>query len=821
MERLLQDVRFAVRLLRRDRGFALTILLTLGICIGANTTIFTIVNSVLLRPLPVADAERLVLVHNSYPRAGVERTANAVPDYYDRLREVDAFDEQALYNTRGVTIGVDGSPQRVLGMAATPSLLRMLGARPALGRIFTDAEGEPGEHRKTVLTYGLWRQLYGGRTDAVGQDLRIDGVPHAIVGVLPEGVQFLSPGVRLWIPAAFSAEEKSDDSRHSNNWSMVGRLRPGATVALARQQIDALNARNMERFPHFREILENAGFETIAVPLHEDLVRGVRGTLYLLWGGVLFVLLIGVVNVTNLVLVRSGTRARELATRHALGAALGRLARQLMTEMVLLTIAGGALGLALGYVGVAALSGLGLDELPRGSEVRLDGTAAAFTFGLALLVGALVGLVPVAGLRRVNVSQAIRDEGRSGTAGRGARLVRRALVTAQVAFAFLLLAGAGLLLASFGRVLAIDPGFQAASVLTARVSPPAARYEDAAALRSFAARFLERIRALPGIQRAGLTSSVPFAGDYSDSVILAEGYRMQPGESLISPYTFTVTPGYFDAMGIAMRSGRGFRESDTEGSPPVIIVDERLARRFWGERSPVGRRMFQPGSAQDLTTPGPNARWYTVVGVVAEVRISGLIETDDRVGAYYFPLAQQPRRNLTLTVKAASDPAGLTSSIRRELTALDPELPLFRALTMEEHVDRSLTGRRTPMVLAAVFAVVALFLAAVGIYGVLAWGVTQRTREIGIRMALGGDARGVFRLVLAEGLALLGIGLAIGVLGAAALRTALESQLYGLTATDPLVLASVAALLAAVAIAACALPARRAARIDPLVALTR
>ena len=349
MERLLQDGRFAVRLLLKDRAFTITALVTLAICIGANATIFSVVNSVLLRPLAVPQPERLVLMHNSYPRAGVQRASNGVPDYYDRLRELDAFEEQALYNTRGVTVAIKGDPQRILAMAATPSLLRMLEAAPVQGRIFMEAEGELGTHRKTVLTYGLWQELFGGRADAVGQELRINGEAYSIVGVLPAGFQFLNPEVRLWIPAAFSAEDKSDDSRHNNNWSMVGRLRPGASATQAQQHLDALNARNMERFPHFREILTNAGFHSVAVPLQEDMVRGIRSTLYLLWGGVLFVLLIGVVNITNLALVRSSGRAKELATRQALGAALGRLTRQLLTETVLLTVVGGALGLAIGY----------------------------------------------------------------------------------------------------------------------------------------------------------------------------------------------------------------------------------------------------------------------------------------------------------------------------------------------------------------------------------------------------------------------------------------------------------------------------------------
>jgi putative ABC transport system permease protein len=820
MERLFQDFRFAARLLWKDRGFTATALLTLALCVGANAAIFAVVNSVLLRPLPVPEPERLALIYNSYPRAGVVRASNGVPDYYDRLRETDVFEEQALYNTRGVTIGIDGDPQRVTAMLARPSLLRMLHATPVRGRIFREEEGEPGQDRKVVLTHGLWQQLHGGSDAALGRELRINGVQYEIVGVLPAGFHFSSPEIRLWMPLSFSPEEKSDESRHNNNWSMIGRLKPGATVAQAQQQLDALNARNMERFPHFREILTNAGFRTAAASYQEDIVAGVRTTLYLLWGGVLFVLLIGTVNITNLVLIRSSARMKELATRHALGAGLARLTRQLLTETVLLALAGAAIGLALGYAGLAALTTLGIDRIPRGSEVRMDLTAVIFTVALAMTVGVLIALLPVVAIRRMNLSQAFREESRSGTSGRGARALRRLLVASQVAFAFMLLVGAGLLLASFERVLAIEPGFVAGNVMTARVSPPRSRYPDDADLRTFSARLLERVRALPGVSGAALSSSAPLGDDYSDSVILAEGYQMAPGESLISPYRVEVTPGYFEALGMSLRAGRTFSDGDTETAPGVVIVDDKLARKFWGNTNPVGRRMYRPDSAQDLTRPGPKVRWLTVIGVVGEVRMAGLVTTDDRVGAYYFPAAQEPFRTMTLIVKTASaDPLALAPAIRRELNAMDPELPLYAVRTMEERIDESLVDRRTPMLLAVVFAGVALFLAGIGLYGVLAYQVTQRRREIGIRMALGSDARRIFTMVVREGVWLMAAGLLVGLGGAFAIRRTMESQLYGVGAMDPAVVSAVAAVLAAVALGACLVPARRAARTDPTIAL--
>jgi predicted permease len=819
MERFGHDVRFAVRLLWKDRGFAGTAILTLAVCIGANAAIFAVVNAVLLQPLPVRDAGQLVHMYNAYPGAGVVGGSTGVPDYYDRLKETDVFQEQALYNTRGVTLGGDAEPQRVTAMLGTPSLLRLLQVQPIRGRIFSEDEGEIGKTNKVVLTYASWQQWFGGHDDAVGRDVRINGERYTVVGVLPQGFSFLQPEVRVWLPLAFSAEEKSDDSRHSNNWSYVARLRPGSTIEQARQQIDALNARNLDRFPKLKQILVNAGFHTVVVPLQAHLVQDLRSTLFLLWGGVIFVLLVGGVNVTNLMLVRSSARTRELATRHALGAGLARIARQLLTETMLLSLAGAALGLGLGYAGVRALAALSLDATPQGTHVAIDGVVVAFTFGLALALAALIGMIPVLGLRHMNLSQTFREEGRSGTASRGARVARRVLVAAQVAFAFMLLIGAGLLLASFQRVLAVRPGFDASHVLTGIVSPPPARYKDGVALRAFWNPLLQRVRTLPGVAAAGISSTVPLGGNYSDSVILAEGYTMAPGESLISPYASSVSPGYFEAMSIPLKRGRTFTDSDDERAPKVLIIDERLARRFWKGQDPVGRRMWKPESAEDLTVgPGPKTSFYTVVGVVGDVRVTGLTEKEP-VGMYYFPFAQNPGRGMTLVTKTAGEPTAIAGGIRQQIRAIDPELPFFSVKPMQQRIEESLVSRRTPMLLATLFGGIALFLAAIGIYGVLAYQVTQRRKEIGIRIALGSDGRRIFGLIVWEGLWLLAVGVAIGMAGAFAIRKAMETQLFGVQPMDPLVLAGVVVVLGVVAFAACAVPARRAARIDPLIAL--
>jgi predicted permease len=822
VDTLWHDLRFALRMVRRDRGFALTAILTLAVCIGANTALFTVVRSVLLRPLPYPASDRLVNLYDSFPGAGVERAGTSVPNYYDRLSQTDVFDEQALYSFRGMNVGEGPSAERVRAMEGTPSLLRMLDVEPYLGRIFTKDEGEVGNTSRVVLAYGFWQRQFGGDRSAIGKTLRLNGEPYTVVGVMPKDFAFLDPDVQLWIPLAFTPRQRAEDERYSQNNEEIARLKPGATVEQAQQEIDALNQRLLDQAGQLKPLLVNVGYHSAVVLLQRDLVRNARSVLYLLWGGVLFVLLIATVNVTNLVLVRSSGRMRELATRVALGAGRGRMARQLLTETTLLAVVGGALGLVLGGWGLGGLASIGLADLPRGNEIHMDGVVVAFTLGLALLLGLVIGLVPVVQLARASVTQVLREDSRTGTAGRGSRLLRRALVTAQVAIAFVLLIGAGLLLASFQRMLAIDPGFKPAHVLTGFVNPPSARYPDGAALRGFVDRTLERIRSLPGVTAAGVTTGLPFGGSNSSSVVLAEGYVMKPGESVISPNRIRATPDYFEAMGIPLLRGRYFDATDTADAPAAIIVDERLAQKFWPDGDPIGRRMYQPDSPEEVLKPGPNSRWFTVVGVVGAVKQQGLVDSEGaRLGTFYLPYAQSPGQGVAFAVRTAGDPAQATGVVRRAIAAVDPELPFYDVRPMAERVERSLERRRTPMMLSLGFGVVALLLAAIGIYGVLAYQVSQRAREIGIRMALGSDAPRIFRLIVGEGALIVGIGLAVGLGGTLGLGRLIVSQLYGVTPLDPTVIGLVAITLGAVALAASAAPAVRASRIDPVEALNR
>src|SRR6266516_3464694 len=817
MQFWIQDVKFGVKLLWKNKAFAAAVVLTLGVCIAANSAIFSIVHSVVLKPLPLPESGRILLMYNSYPNAGAERGSTGAPDYYDRKRDLTVFEEQALYDFQGVTIGSERSAERVLSLAATPSFFRLLRVKPQLGRTFTAEEGEPGNERKAILSRGLWQQLFGGAESVLGSELRINGRMHTIVGVMPGDFLFLDPEVRLWTPLAFTPDQKADDKRHSNNWEMIGRLKPGATLEQAQAQVDALNAANMERFPQFREILQNAGFRTKVVGLQDQIVRDVRATLYLLWGGVLFVLSIGSVNIANLMMARGGARRKELAMRFALGAGRWRVARQLLTEALLLTISSALLGLILGYWGLKALSRLGLQEIPRGSEIAMDGTVVLFILGLASMIGLLIGAIPVAHALKLNTSQVLHEE--RGTGGRGVRLVRTLLATAQVALALILLVGAGSLFASFRKILAINPGFVPRQVLTGALSLPSYRYRNDAERRAFTSRLLEKVKALPGVLEAGVTDTIPFGSNSSDSVMLAEGYPMKPGESLVSPSNIVVSSGYFRALRIPLHAGRYFEERDREDSPRVVVVDERLARKFWPDASPVGKRMWRPTSAENLVKPDGKVEWFIVAGVVGSVKLRGLVDPDERVGAAYFPYAQSPRSSMTLAVRASGEPTSVVNAIRSRVRELDLELPLYDVRTMQERLDGSLASRRSPMLLALGFGAVAVFLSALGIYGVLAYLVAQRTREVGIRMALGSSAGEIFRLILREGALILGVGFGLGLAGALALGRYLGSALYGVSPMDPFVLAAVTGVLVLVSLLASTLPAMRAVRVDPVVAL--
>ncbi len=821
MDVLRQDLRLALRLLWKDRAFALTTILTLSLCIGANSAIFTVVRSVLLRPMPYPESDRLVFMFDAFPGAGVERAGTSVPNYVDRRALTDVLDSVALYQFGGFRVGEGAGAEGVASLRVTPSFFTVLRARAVRGRLFTEQEGSPGSERVAVVSYAFARRQPGGVDGIVGRELRLDDTKYTVVGVLAEDFTFLDPELRIWVPLAFTAQDTADDRRYSQNHDSMGRLAGGVSLRQVQERLDAMNAEYIERAGSLKHLLVNAGYRTVVTRFDADLVRNIRGALHMLWGGVLFVLLIAAVNITNLSLTRASGRLRELATRHALGAPRARVVRQLVTETTVLMIVGGACGLALGYWSLGTLPWLGLAEIPRAHEIRMDAVVVVFTLGLALVLGVVTGAVPAMHLAGMNLSKVLRDDNRTGTSGPGAKYVRRGLVVAEVALAFVLLVGAGLLLASFRALLQVDPGFMAEQVLTGRVAPLEARYRDDAALRSYTDRALERIRALPGVAAAGVSSYLPFSWDGSSSVIIPEGHVMTPGESLVSPNQLYVTPGYLEALRVPLVRGRLFTDSDAPPAPPVVIIDEQLANRFWPNADPLGRRMYLPRSPEEIAKPTPETAWMRIVGVVKSVKLRGLVEGENaRVGAYYLPYASNPSRGIGFAIRTnGTDPAVMTKAVNGALTSIDPEMQLFDTFAMSERIERSLNPRRAPMLLSLGFGVVALLLASIGIYGVLAYQVGQRTREIGIRMALGSDAGGILRLILREGVVLVVAGLALGIAGAVALRGFIASQLYGVAPFDSGVMLLVTSVLALASLAACVAPARRAARVDPVIAL--
>ncbi|MGD2067307.1 MAG: ABC transporter permease [Gemmatimonadota bacterium] len=822
MDTLLRDLRFGAKLLWRDKAFSLTVVFTLALCVGANVAIFGVVDAVLLEPLPYAGADRLVTVFNSYPGAGAERGSNGTVDFFQRRENVPAFEEVAVYQGAGVVVGQAGSIDRVTGMRVTPSFFPLLGVEAALGRTFGEEQMEPGGGTEVVLSRAEWEERLGGSPDAVGSTLRIDGRPHTVVGVLPGDFRVAGrEDARLFLPVVFREDARDMDNWHSNDYGMMARLRPGATIAQAQAQIDALNEALIDRWPipNARQLLTDAGFNTRVVDARADLVRDVRPVLYLLWAGVVFVLLIGCVNVANLVASRSQARLTELATRVSLGAERATLVRQLLTESLVIAVVGTAVGVGLGRVGIDLISGLGADRLPRGADVSVGPEVLGFAGLLALLAAAVIGIVPAVQVLREDLGSVFRSESRSGTANRRTVLLRGALVSGQVALAFLLLSGASLMFLSFRAAVAVDPGFEPEGVVAGYFSMPGARYPDDDAHIRFVDELLPAVRAVPGVETAALTTMLPFSGNNSSSVIVPEGYVPKPGESVLSPLQSWVTPGYFEAMGIDVLEGRPFGEVDGEPQPNVIIIDEWLARRYWPDSSPLGQRMLWgavPGM-EDI----PEDRYATVVGVVGTVKQNDLTASE-HVGAYYFPYAQNPGRSyLTLVVKRRPGTDALGAPLREVFAALDPEMPLYDLRPLGERIDESLTARRAPMLLLGIFAGVALLLAFVGLYGSLAYTVSQRTREMGIRMAIGSSPEGIFRLVVGQGMRMTLVGLVVGVGGAFVLARLMESLLFGVRSGDPGVMSAVALALVLVAGVASAVPAWRATRMAPTDALNR
>ncbi|MCP3964184.1 MAG: ABC transporter permease [bacterium] len=810
-----KDLRIGLRLMARKPGFTVLAVITLALGIGANTAIFSVIRGLLLTPLPYPDSDRLVQVWNKYPLMNLPQASVSIPDYLDRREGVDAFEESALYNYSSLNLADDGPPERVIALRATASMFSLLQARPALGDVFTAEHDKPGNETVVVISHGLWQRRFGGDEAVLGRELRLSGELHRILGVMPEGFAFPDTRVEIWRPFAFTPEQTSDDARGNEFSRMLARLAPGATLEQAQHQIDAIHRANMERFPDAREFWQSSGFGGMVIDYREQLFGDLEPYLLLLQAVVALVLLIACANVANLLLTRLAARHRELAVRSALGAGRWHIVRQLLIESLLLALAAGVLGVGLGFGGVRLIRWLGIADAGSVAGVDLDGGVLLFTLALSLATGVVFSLVPILSLWRTEPNEYLKEGGvRGGSAGRRAALPRNFLVVAEVAMALVLMIGAGLLIRTMSALQNEDPGFRRQGVLTARLELPEAKYEEDAAAVAFYDRALESIRALPGVASAGLISQAPFSGNSSSGSYMIEGYEPGPGESAPHSFRRVIDEETFRALDVALVRGRLFNRFDTADSEPVVVIDRLLADKYFHGENPLGRR---------LGRGGPDGPRWTVVGVVETIKIRDL-EQPATKETIYFPYRQQPFRRMTLVLQTLVlqtevAPGGLTGPLRDTVLAIDPELPLYNVTTMEEQLAGSLQTRRVSMVLLVAFAALAAVLAAIGIYGVLAFTIAQRWREIGTRMALGAAPRQILEMVLGQGLTLAGIGAAVGVVAALALGRLLASMLFGVPSWDPATFAAVCAALLAISLVACYRPARRATRVDPIEAL--
>ena len=800
METLWQDLRYGVRMLARSPGFTTVAVLTLALGIGANTAIFSVVNAILLRPLPYKDPQRLVMVSKENPRRGVYRNHVSPPDFADWREQQEVFVDLAAFYQESFHLTGTREPERVLGCRASAGLFPLLGVEPVLGRSFAAEEDQPGRERVVLLSHSLWQRRFGADLDVVGERLTLDGEAHLVVGVMPRGFDF--PGdAEFWKPLALTPEQLDDRERGAHYLLVVARLRPGANLEQAQTEMDIIAARINER--------TRAGWGAEVAALHEVTVGGVRPALVLLLAAAGLVLLIACANVANLLLARASQRQKEFAIRAALGAGRRRLVGQLLTEGLLMGALGGLLGLLLAQWGVDMLLTLIPSSLPRAAEIGVDAWTLSFALILALLSSLFFGLAPALRASRSDLQESLREGRQSGVSGPSSR-VRRGLVVTEVALAVLLLVGAGLVLNSFVRLLYVDAGFNARNLLTLRMALTNARYPEPKARVVFYQQVLELVRSLPGVRSAGLISDVPVTGGlgYWNNAFHIAGKPIPPPQDRTYAYLRWISPDYFRTMGIPLLRGRGLRETDREGSRRVVLINEAMARRFFPSEDPLG---------QPLVIYWRSREPWEIVGIVGDVRQTTL--ELEAAAQMFVPYFQSPQSYATLVVRTAGESMGLLPSVKGVVGAVDSDLPVYRVRTMEQVLAASLSGRRFSMLLLGLFAVLALALSLVGIYGVTAYLVGQRTHEIGVRMALGAQPGNVLRLVLTQGMRPVFVGLAVGLAVAFGLTQFLRSFLFGVGATDPVTFAGVALLLAAAALLACYVPARRATRVDPMVAL--
>jgi predicted permease len=814
MNAFFQDVRLAWRLILRNPGLTLVIVLSLGLGIGATTAVFSVSSALLLRPLPYPQQDRLAILWLRSPGLGIPQDWPSPGQFHQIRAQNNVFDEMSLAIGGSVNLTGQAQAERVDAISTTSTLFDLLGAKTLLGRAFEPAADAPGKPKIAVLTYGFWQREFGADPQILGRSLTLNGDSYSIVGVLrPEFTlkDEVMPGVgsikqaEIFLPLEKDAYDTNNYG--DENYNILARLKPGVTMRAAQADVSLIAARIRE------EKHRDPTFTISVVPLLDQVVGSVRRSLLVLLGAVALVLLIACANVANLLLARAGVRQKEVAIRAALGAGWSRMVRQLLTESIVLGVLGGAAGLAIAAASLFAVRTINPGNIPRLAEISIDLRVLAFTAAVSILTGIIFGLAPALRITRVDLNSALKSGGRSsgGTGGLnlGHDKLRGLMVASELALSLMLLVGAGLLLRSFGRLLEVSPGFTATNLISTRVSAITPKYKDPDVRARLFADICDRVRNLPGVTAVGAATSLPLTGSVGWGGISVEGYVPPPNQPELQVDQRTATPDYFRAMQIPLVSGRAFAPSDNKDSQPVVVIDEKMATHFWPHGDPVGHRV---GSGTN-----PKEPWFTIVGVVGVVKEYGL-DTDTRM-VVYFAQNQRPAYSMYLVARTASDPAALASAISQQVHALEPDAPVYDVSTMSDRLSQSLARQRFSMLMLGAFAAFAIILAAVGVYGVMSYLVTQGTRDIAIRIALGAQESNILGLVVRQGMTLALIGIAAGVVGAFALTRVMSALLFGVSVRDGVTFATVTAILAVVALVACYIPARRAIRVDPMVAL--